>query len=151
MIFAQPRACPAVALLLGRGRGSLLEAVGPAELLAEALDAAGGVDELLLAGEERVALATDVDRDLRQRTAGRERVAARAVGRAGLVTGVDFRFHFSSLLARAREAQWPVGAEVVVDALRSDDRAGLLETARPAHARRCPKNGGGDCSSYAAL
>ena len=37
-------------------RGGLLEAVGAAELLAEPLDAAGGVDELLLAGEERVAV-----------------------------------------------------------------------------------------------
>src|SRR5688572_7153009 len=73
--------------------GGLLEAVRPAELLAEPLHAAGGVDELLLAGEERVALATDVDRDLGQRAAGRERVAARAVGGAGLITRVNLGFH----------------------------------------------------------
>src|SRR5687768_11197454 len=106
MIFAQPRACPAVALLLGRGRGSLLEAVGPAELLAEPLHAAGGVDELLLAGEERVALAADVDVDLRRRAAGGELVAAGAVHGAGLITGVDLRFHGQSLLAAACVGAW---------------------------------------------
>src|SRR5690606_4475369 len=36
-------------------------AVGAAELLAEPLDAAGGVDELLLTGEKRVRLAGDID------------------------------------------------------------------------------------------
>src|SRR3982751_6613140 len=56
--------------------GGLLEAVGAAELLAEPLHAAGGVDELLLAGEERVALAADVDVDLRRRAAGGERIPA---------------------------------------------------------------------------
>ena len=39
----------------GAGAGGLLEAVGAAELLAETLHAAGGVHELLLAREERVA------------------------------------------------------------------------------------------------
>src|SRR3954462_1787709 len=63
----------------GRGGGGLLEAVGAAELLAKALDAAGGVDELLLAGEEGVAVAADVDRQLLLRAAGFERVSARAV------------------------------------------------------------------------
>src|SRR5687767_5743435 len=70
----------------GCGRaGRLLEAVGPAELLAEPLHPAGRVDELLLAGKKRVALATDVDVDPRQRAARGERVAARTVGGAGLV------------------------------------------------------------------
>src|SRR3954470_14116290 len=73
--------------------GGLLEAVGPAELLAEPLHAAGGVDELLLAGEERVALAANIDVDLRRRAAGRERVPAGTVHSAGLITGMDLGFH----------------------------------------------------------
>src|SRR5687767_4092977 len=41
----------------------LLEAVAAAEFLLEAVDASGGVDELLLAGKEGVAAAADVDLD----------------------------------------------------------------------------------------
>src|SRR5438874_9830597 len=70
------------------GRGGLLEAVGPAEFLAEALHAAGGVDELLLAGEERMALAANVDVDLGTGTARSERVSAGAVNSTSLVLGV---------------------------------------------------------------
>src|SRR5690606_9230632 len=40
-----------------------LEAVVTAELLLEAIDASGGIDKLLLAGEERVALAADIHLD----------------------------------------------------------------------------------------
>src|SRR5204862_6992083 len=61
--------CYANRLLLTRssrcGRG-LLEAVGPAELLAEAFDATGRVHELLLAGEERMTRRANVHEDLRQ-------------------------------------------------------------------------------------
>src|SRR5687767_10749388 len=90
---------PARMLLRCRGSGGgcrrvgLLEAVGPAELLAEPLDAAGGVDELLFAREERVAGATDVDVDAGRRAAGGERISAGAVDIAGLITGVDLRLH----------------------------------------------------------
>src|SRR3954469_18897203 len=89
----------------GRGRGAargLLEAVGPAELLAEPLHAAGGVDELLLAGEERVAIAANVDRQLLLRAAGLKRVAACAVNGADLVLGVNLLFHGNLLAAVVR-------------------------------------------------
>src|SRR3982750_1783795 len=88
-------------LLASRRGGRLLEAVRAAELLAEPLHAAGGVDELLLAGEERVALAADVHVDLGRRAAGGERVPAGAVHCAGLITGVDLSFHGSDSLAPA--------------------------------------------------
>ena len=81
-------------LLFRRCGGSgLLEAVGSTEFLAEALDPAGGVDELLLAGEERMTLAANVDVDLRQRAARGKRVAAGAVNAAGLVLGVGLGLH----------------------------------------------------------
>ena len=59
---------------LGRGAGGLLLVA-----LAEALDAAGRVHELLLAGEEGVALAADLDAQLLLRGAGRPGLAAGAV------------------------------------------------------------------------
>src|SRR4051812_20017849 len=78
-------------LLLARASGGrragFLEAVGAAELLAEPLDAAGGVDELLLAGEERVAGRADVDVQFRLGAAGDERVAAGAMNVTGDVLG----------------------------------------------------------------
>src|SRR2546423_14614938 len=93
MLFARCRR------LRGRGR-RLLEAVGPAELLAEPLDAAGGIDELLLAGEKRMAGAANIHRDARQGAAGREGIAASAVYVTDLVFGVGAGFHGSS--------SWPV-------------------------------------------
>src|SRR4051812_39290483 len=78
----------------GRGRGGgLLEAVRAAEFLAEPLHAAGSVDELLLAREERVAGRADIDVDLRQHAARLERVAAGAVDVANLVFRVGLVFH----------------------------------------------------------
>ena len=75
-----------------RGRG-LLEAVGAAELLAETLDAAGGVHEFLLAREERVSVAADIDGQPRLRAAGRKRVATGAVNGAGLITRMNLGLH----------------------------------------------------------
>jgi len=49
---------------LGGGGGCGLAGVGAGDLAAEALDAAGGIDQLLLAGEERVALRADFDDDV---------------------------------------------------------------------------------------
>ncbi len=73
--------------------GRLLEAVSPPELLAEAFHAAGGIDKLLLAGEERMARTADIDVNLGLRTSGDKRVAAGAFNGAGNVTGMDFFFH----------------------------------------------------------
>jgi hypothetical protein len=85
-----------------------LKAVGSAELLAEAFDATGGIDELLLAGEERVAGTTDIDVDLGDRAAGDEGVATGAVDVAISIFGVDFGFHeqlsFSSVVREAKSA-----------------------------------------------
>src|SRR5687767_14971924 len=88
----------------GRGgsAGGFLEAVGAAELLAEAFDAAGGVDEFLLAGEEGVAGGADVDVDLGGGAAGLEGVAAGAVDGTGLVAGVDLGFHYGRSLSDRR-------------------------------------------------
>ena len=59
----------------------------------EALDAAAGIDKLLLAGVERMALGADLDVDLRLRRAGHEVVPARA-GDVGLdVVGVNVGLH----------------------------------------------------------
>src|SRR4051812_30165106 len=60
---ARPPAGPGPGLRLGRVLLGL--AVGPLELLVELVDAAGGVDELGLAGVERVRRAGDVDDDQR--------------------------------------------------------------------------------------
>src|SRR5690606_16179050 len=62
-------------------------------LLAEALDAAGRVDELLLAGEEGVALRADVHRE---GLPGRARLDGGAAGAGdgdGLVRGMDVGLH----------------------------------------------------------
>src|SRR5262249_48181632 len=83
--------------LLGLGRGfgglGLFLALVPVVLLLELLDAAGGVHELPLAGEERVARRADFDVDDLARAARRELVAAAAGDGRFLVLGVDVGFH----------------------------------------------------------
>src|SRR5260370_41401066 len=66
------------------------------EALVEALDAAGGVDDALLSGEERVAVAADLDVHVGLRRAGLPAVAAGAVDRGFDVVWVNLRFHFLS-------------------------------------------------------
>jgi hypothetical protein len=80
-------------LLLDRRGSGFLEAVGSAELLAESLDATGGVDELLLAGEKRMAGRANIDIDLRLGAAGDEFISTGALYRALDVAGMDFFFH----------------------------------------------------------
>src|SRR5215212_4764081 len=60
---------------------------------AEALDAAAGVHELLLARVERVAVRADLDVDLRLRRAGHELVATRASHVRINVVGMDLGLH----------------------------------------------------------
>src|SRR5579884_18253 len=68
----------------------------------EALDAAAGVDQLLLAGVEGVAGGADLDVDLGLGGASRELVAARA-GDVGLdVLGMDFGLHRNTKSSRGR-------------------------------------------------
>ena len=59
----------------------------------EALDSSTGVNELLLARVERVALIAELDANLGDGSAGHEGVAARATDRALHVLGMDSRFH----------------------------------------------------------
>src|ERR1041385_1585218 len=61
--------------------------------LLETVDAAGRVDELLFAGEERVALRADLDAQLLARRAGRPGLAAGAVDRNFLIFRVDLWLH----------------------------------------------------------
>ena len=64
--------------------------VGGCYLAAEALDAAGGVDQLLLAGEERVAGRADFDDQVALvRGAGVELIAAGALDVNGFVLRVN--------------------------------------------------------------
>ena len=70
----------------------LLEAV----LLVEFVHAAAGVDELLLAGVERVALGADLDGDVLLRGAGLVHGAAGAADRGRLVIRMDTVFHSHS-------------------------------------------------------
>src|SRR5262245_49621805 len=75
-------------------------------LLAEAIHATGGVDQLLLARIERVALAADVGMDLRLRRARLERVAARALDGGGVVLGMNAGFHLEPLVAGVSPEVW---------------------------------------------
>jgi len=68
---------------------------GVGVLLGEAFYAAGGIDQLLFAGEKRVAIGTDFNVELvalHRRSRG-EIVAAGAVDRDGVIVGVDTGFH----------------------------------------------------------
>src|SRR5579863_7192778 len=74
--------------------------------LSEALDATSGVDQLLLAGEERVAVGADFDFKsvaLDGGTGG-EIVAAGAVHRDGVIVGVNTGFH-EAPVCRVRSAR----------------------------------------------
>src|SRR3984893_1262418 len=75
-------------------------------LFGEALDAAGGVNELLLAGEEGMAIRADFDIQpvaLDGRTS-REVVAAGAVHRYGMIGGMNSGFH-EAPFCRVRSAR----------------------------------------------
>src|SRR5437588_8177436 len=80
-------------LLLFRGLALGLFAIAPVVLLLELLDAAGRVDELHLAGEERVARRTDFDGDVLLGAARDELVAATARDGRLNVFGVDAGLH----------------------------------------------------------
>ena len=85
----------------GLGGGAFRGAAGATGLgggelgvfLLEAFDAAGGIDEFLLAGVERVADAADFDFDVLEGGAGFEGIAAGAADLGEIVLGVEFFFH----------------------------------------------------------
>ena len=86
---------------------------GVGVFLREAFDAAGGVNQLLLAGEEWVAIGADFDVELFTldgRTGG-EIVAAGAMHSDGVIVGVNTGFHEkSSILSRPVCAAFPKAA-----------------------------------------
>src|SRR5882672_2996872 len=88
--------------LLGRRVGDGVGLLGglALPLALELLDHAGGVDELLLAGVERVAVRADFDGDLLARGAGRERVPAAAGDERLFIVGVDVFLHGAAILAK---------------------------------------------------
>ena len=79
---------------------------GVGVFLGEALDAAGGINELLLAGEERMAIRADFDIQLvaLDRRTSREIVPAGAMHRNGVIVGVDTGFH-EAPVSRVRSAR----------------------------------------------
>ena len=70
-----------------------MEAIAAAKFLAETFDATGGINEFLLAGEERMALAADVDADTRLSAAGGERISTGAMYGTSLVLRMGIGFH----------------------------------------------------------
>src|SRR3954471_8825934 len=82
--------------------GASAAALGGAAL--EALDAPAGVDELLPARVERVAVGADLDVDLGLGRARRELVAARAADVGLDVLGMDRALHRRSSVAPLRAA-----------------------------------------------
>src|SRR5438045_4902724 len=105
-----PRLPRSSAPAIARGHPSRSSGAGPnlsLEALLEALDLTGRVHDRLLAREERVAVAADVDAQLLARAADGEFGAARTAMDAGLaVLGMNIGFH--DVLLRRR----PFGVEV---------------------------------------
>src|SRR5207237_5999154 len=93
-----PTACDMV--LPRRARGAL----GLLEPPLEPLHPAARVDELLLAGVERMALRADLDVQLGLRRTRRERVPARAVHGGEDVLGMDLGLHRRARIAAAVSA-----------------------------------------------
>ena len=79
----------------------LLEAV----LLVELVHAAAGVDQLLLAGVEGVALRADLDGDVLLGGSGLDDLAAGAADGRALVIGMDSFFHVVHLMMSCPEAE----------------------------------------------
>src|SRR6266436_8989747 len=75
-------------------------------LFSEALDAAGGVNQLLLAGEEGMAIRADFDIQLvaLDGRTSREIVAAGAMHRYGVIVGMNTGFH-GAPFCRVRSAR----------------------------------------------
>ena len=76
---------------------AFLKASASVETLVEALDASAGIDQLLLAGEEGVALGADFNTEIRDGRTGLDGVAAGAPDNGGLIIGMNFLFHFFHL------------------------------------------------------
>ena len=99
--------------LCGRGRGGLA-GIGVGYLAAEALDAACGVDQLLLAGKERVALRADFDDDVAfVGGAGLKVIAAGALNVDGRVLRVNsFFWHLKISLSWLKSIAFRLGCRL---------------------------------------
>ena len=78
-------------------RSADLDPLLQAETLVEAIDTSTGVNQLLLAGIERVALGADLNTNLLLGGAGGESVATGATDRGLFVLGMDTFLHFVHL------------------------------------------------------
>src|SRR5262249_22037227 len=97
-------ACPPIGFAMAASSLGPLRGLRPLEAALEALHPAAGVDELLLARVERVAVRADLDVQLRLRRAGLEGVPAGAVNRREHVLGVDAGLHCPARIATAVSA-----------------------------------------------
>src|SRR5262249_48762014 len=105
-----PRACDDSKLGAGFGlrRFVLLgRLVLPGVLAAEALHAAGRIQQLLLAGEERVAVGADFEGMIAHGGAGLDHVPAPGNAAAPLVVGVNSGLHGSGTPADWNPGLWP--------------------------------------------
>src|SRR5919108_5659714 len=93
-------ACPPIVWLMARSL-SAPRAAGLLEPPLEALDAAAGIEKLLLARIERVAVRADLDVQLGLRRTGLERVPAGAGDGRQDVLGMDASLHRSARIATA--------------------------------------------------
>ena len=75
--------------------------------LLEAIHASAGINQLLLAGVERMALGADLDRDVLLGRAGLDDLAAGAADRSALIVGMDALFHFVHLIISCPETGIP--------------------------------------------
>ena len=73
-----------------RGKISLFLSI----LFQKLIHAAGGINQLMLSGEKRMALGADLDPDARLSRTGVDRLAAGANNRGFFVVWVDFLFHY---------------------------------------------------------
>jgi len=96
--------------------GSLgLFLLGEGHTLVEFVDAAGGIDELLLTREERVARCTDLNRDRRQgRTAGKRGPTGAVNRRLRVPFGMNFLFHNATIIAPVARAPGPASPSALL-------------------------------------
>jgi hypothetical protein len=96
------------ALLFGGGFGGFDFGGGVGVLFGEAFDAASSVNQLLFAGEERVAIGADFDVELLafDGRASLEIIAAGTVDCYGVIVGVNTGFHVAPFV-RVRSARRP--------------------------------------------
>ena len=89
-----------------RCTGFVISKLLDAVLLVELINTAAGVDQLLLAGVEGVALRADLDGDVLLGGSGLDDLAAGAADGRALVIGMDSFFHVVHLMLGCPEAEY---------------------------------------------